>query len=428
MTNAGEHEEEKFRHRTSNAVKSRCNNTTGDLCHVTVSGAPPGVLLHKSSQRSDNVASVHCCPNAATVHRSLLFLLPAVAALSQSKGGQYRSCYGRATGAPQATSPTAAGGCCLHSSKAVCTPGAAGGRDAGPAGEYQYLPKRPYENMSNFSKNPTYDAGLYASNNQTQRQTNLQVLTLLNMTFASSNTEYEQFLDLGCGTGDFTRSGLLASCPPCRRIVAVDASDEMLSYARENSAHSNIVFEHLNINDDVADFAAKYGTFSRIYSFFCLNWVKDQAKAMKNLASLLAPSGECLLVFPAWSPARMLWRKLVRLERWSKYAQFFESFVPNSQDLDSDQARLAYLRDILKTSGLTAQTCELLYGKPQKESVETILNGQISLNPAAKLMTPEEIEVLKADIISEVSTWTNPDAFSGRPALFLVHAIKEQNI
>ncbi|XP_070383148.1 juvenile hormone acid O-methyltransferase-like isoform X2 [Dermacentor albipictus] len=387
MTNAGEHEEEKFRHRTSNAVKSRCNNTTGDLCHVTVSGAPPGVLLHKSSQRSDNVASVHCCPNAATVHRSLLFLLPAVAALSQSKGGQYRSCY-----------------------------------------EYQYLPKRPYENMSNFSKNPTYDAGLYASNNQTQRQTNLQVLTLLNMTFASSNTEYEQFLDLGCGTGDFTRSGLLASCPPCRRIVAVDASDEMLSYARENSAHSNIVFEHLNINDDVADFAAKYGTFSRIYSFFCLNWVKDQAKAMKNLASLLAPSGECLLVFPAWSPARMLWRKLVRLERWSKYAQFFESFVPNSQDLDSDQARLAYLRDILKTSGLTAQTCELLYGKPQKESVETILNGQISLNPAAKLMTPEEIEVLKADIISEVSTWTNPDAFSGRPALFLVHAIKEQNI
>ncbi|XP_050047508.2 juvenile hormone acid O-methyltransferase-like isoform X3 [Dermacentor andersoni] len=381
MTNAGEHDGGKFRHRTTNAI------ITGDLCHVTVSGAPPGVLLHKSSQRSDNVASVHCCRNAATVHRSLLFLFPAVAALSQLKGGQYRACY-----------------------------------------EYQYLPKRSCENMSNFSKNPMYDAGLYASNNQAQRQMNLEILTLLNMTFAPSNTECEQFLDLGCGTGDFTRSGLLASCPPCRRIVAADASDEMLSYARENSAHSNIVFEHLNINDDVADFAAKYGTFSRIYSFFCLNWVKDQAKAMKNLASLLAPSGECLLVFPAWSRTRMLWRKLGRLERWSKYAQLFEGFVPNSQDLDSDQARLAYLRDILKTSGLTAQTCELLYGKPRKKSVQTILNNQMSLNPAAKLMTPEEIEVLKADIISEVSTWTNPDAFPGRPALFIVHAIKEQNI
>ncbi|XP_037557935.1 juvenile hormone acid O-methyltransferase-like [Dermacentor silvarum] len=175
--------------------------------------------------------------------------------------------------------------------------------------------------MSKLSTNPSYNAGLYASNNAWQRHMNLLVLELLERTFAPSNTECEQFLDLGCGTGDFTRNELLVRCPPCRRIVAVDASEEMLAYARENSAHSKIVFAHLNINDDVADFAAKYGTFSRIYSFFCLNWVKDQAKAMKNLASLLSPSGECLLIFPAWSSTRMLWRKLGRLERWRKYAK-----------------------------------------------------------------------------------------------------------
>lgn len=281
--------------------------------------------------------------------------------------------------------------------------------------------------MSKLSTNPSYNAGLYASNNVWQRHMNLPVLELLERTFAPSNTECEQFLDLGCGTGDFTRNELLVRCPPCRRIVAVDASEEMLAYARENSAHSKIVFAHLNINDDVADFAAKYGTFSRIYSFFCLNWVKDQAKAMKNLASLLSPSGECLLVFPAWSRTRMLWRKLGRLERWRKYAELFESFVPNSQDLEDDQARLTYLRDIIKTSGLTAQTCDLLYGKQRSTtSIETILNVQMSLIPAAKSMTAEEIEVLKADIISETSTWTSPDAYSGRPALYMVHAIKQK--
>ncbi|KAH7944423.1 hypothetical protein HPB52_019421 [Rhipicephalus sanguineus] len=80
-------------------------------------------------------------------------------------------------------------------------------------------------------------------------------------------------MDLGCGTGDFTLRCLLPRCPPRARIIAVDSSEEMLSYARQMFAHPRIKYDRLDISGNVADFAVKYGTFDRIYSFFCLNWV-----------------------------------------------------------------------------------------------------------------------------------------------------------
>ncbi|KAL1473093.1 hypothetical protein MTO96_038931 [Rhipicephalus appendiculatus] len=39
-----------------------------------------------------------------------------------------------------------------------------------------------------------------------------------------------------------------------------------------------------NISGDVDKFIAKYGRFDRIYSFFCLNWVRDQGQAMRNVS------------------------------------------------------------------------------------------------------------------------------------------------
>ncbi|KAL1486389.1 hypothetical protein MTO96_046984 [Rhipicephalus appendiculatus] len=75
-------------------------------------------------------------------------------------------------------------------------------------------------------------------------------------------------------------------------------------------AHPRIEYDHLDISGDVDKFIAKYGTFDRIYSFFCLNWVRDQGQAMRNLSSLLSSGGESVLVFPAWSRSRMPWMKL----------------------------------------------------------------------------------------------------------------------
>ncbi|XP_054933776.1 juvenile hormone acid O-methyltransferase-like [Dermacentor andersoni] len=274
------------------------------------------------------------------------------------------------------------------------------------------------------SRNPRYNSELYVNNDDRQRELNLKVLDLLQMAFSSQATECHQFLDIGCGTGDFTRDWLLSRCPPCKRIIAVDASEDMLAYARQHCTHPSIEFEYLNIGDDVSNFAKKYGKFDRIYSFFCLNWVKDQAQAMKNVSTLLTSRGECLLVFPAWSPTRMLWRKVAKLDRWSKFSKMFEGFVPKSQDLEDDDARISYAQDILRRAGLEPSTCVLLYVQPNYGKPEAYIDMQLSLNPAWSLATSEEREALRNDVTAEVLKWTSESAYSARPSLYVIHARK----
>ncbi|KAH7939936.1 juvenile hormone acid O-methyltransferase [Rhipicephalus sanguineus] len=275
-----------------------------------------------------------------------------------------------------------------------------------------------------MSENPRYNSKLYASNDDHQRELNLKVLDLFQMAFASKVCEDYQFLDIGCGTGDFTRDWLLPRCSPCKRIVAVDASEDMLAYARLHCAHPSVEHDYLNIGDDVNDFVKKYGKFNRIYSFFCLNWVKDQARAMKNVSTLLTTGGECLLVFPAWSPTRMLWRKVAELERWIKFSKVFEGFVSQSQDLEDDEARISYIRDIVRSANLEPSTCELLYVQPNYSKPEKYIDMQLSLNPAWSLATVEEREALKKDVTAEVLKWTNEGAYSARPSLYVIHARK----
>ncbi|KAL1414162.1 hypothetical protein MTO96_007644 [Rhipicephalus appendiculatus] len=131
----------------------------------------------------------------------------------------------------------------------------------------------------------------------------------------------QQFLDVGCGTGEFTRDVLLPQCLPCRRIVGVDCSQEMVEYARRNSAHENLHFAVLDICADVTEFLEEFGQFERVYSFFCLHWVDDITAALKNISRLMSPSGECLLVFCAALQPAELCKVAARMDPWAKYCK-----------------------------------------------------------------------------------------------------------
>ncbi|XP_075532333.1 juvenile hormone acid O-methyltransferase-like isoform X1 [Dermacentor variabilis] len=274
------------------------------------------------------------------------------------------------------------------------------------------------------SGNLRYNSQSYAKNDELQRQFNLKAVDFFNSAFVPANTASQQFLDIGCGTGDFTRDWLLPRCPPCRRLVAVDASEEMLSYARENSAHQDIQYDYLNIGDDVSDFIEKYGRFDRVYSFFCLNWLKDPAQAMKNVSRLMTPAGECLLQFPAVSPARALWRKMAQLEHWKKFSNVFDGFTPKSHDLEDDIARLSYMRELLDSAGLMANTCELLYGGFDYETPQANIDILLSVNPVGATLSPQETELLRSDVTNEVLKWKSDNDLSARPCMYLVHARK----
>ncbi|XP_037580462.2 juvenile hormone acid O-methyltransferase-like [Dermacentor silvarum] len=132
----------------------------------------------------------------------------------------------------------------------------------------------------------------------------------------------QQFLDVGCGIGDLTREELLPRCLPCCRVVAVDVSAEMVEHAARHYHHDRLEFRKLEIvrDRDVAEFIDEHGLFDRVYSFHTVTFVADQAKALKNVARLLKPHGECLLIFPASLRSLDVNRNLVKMERWSKYS------------------------------------------------------------------------------------------------------------
>ncbi|KAG0434537.1 hypothetical protein HPB47_019030 [Ixodes persulcatus] len=148
------------------------------------------------------------------------------------------------------------------------------------------------------------------------------VLRSVQGSFPNGPTEDQQFLDLGCGPGNITRDVLLPQCPPCRRLVAVDSSEDMLKYARERFSHPKIVYDTLDIvSDDLSEFVGRYGLFDRVYALHLLNWLKDQEQALKNIAKLMKPGGEALFTFSASTPQMRFRKKLAGMPRWSKYAK-----------------------------------------------------------------------------------------------------------
>ncbi|XP_042150140.1 juvenile hormone acid O-methyltransferase-like [Ixodes scapularis] len=166
-----------------------------------------------------------------------------------------------------------------------------------------------------------FEPEFYVSAHDMERKLNIRALELLQRSRQGEAYQDQQFLDVVCGTGDFTRDHLLPHCSPCGRKVAVDVSSEMIEFARKHFAHSKICFDTLDISEkDVDDFITKYGQFDRVYSFFCLHWVKDQRTALKNVSALLKPGGDCFLLFTAYTHTTRLRRKLAKMDHWKKCA------------------------------------------------------------------------------------------------------------
>lgn len=161
----------------------------------------------------------------------------------------------------------------------------------------------------------------YAKQSSWQRWMNTLVLDLFQMSFDNKGFEEQKILDVGCGTGNITRELLLPKCGHGARIVATDVSQDLLDYAGNHFAHPMIEYDVLNIGGDVSDFLKKHGLFTRVYSFFCLNWFKDQRPAIQNIAEAMAPRSECLLVFDARNPFVEFRKRLTEYDRWNKYAK-----------------------------------------------------------------------------------------------------------
>ncbi|XP_076310320.1 juvenile hormone acid O-methyltransferase-like [Tachypleus tridentatus] len=194
-------------------------------------------------------------------------------------------------------------------------------------------------------------------------------------------TDTDIVLDIGCGTGDVTRDIILPHCRQARYLVATDRSYSMIQFARKKSFHENICYEVLDISKNVCNFKSKWGNFSKIYSFYCLHWVKNMKTAVDNISSLLVKGGECLLAFVAQCPVFEMHEHLAQMDKWKTYMQDVQQYLPDTHR----NAQPAFLfSSYLMESGLEVVMCDLVSMSFTFPNTEVIKESLDATSPFTK--------------------------------------------
>ena len=129
----------------------------------------------------------------------------------------------------------------------------------------------------NFSRYAEY----YDTHSSVQDQVGLELITSLN------TGEFEKILDIGCGTGNYTR--LLRDKFPTATIMAVDICGKMIEVAQRKLQDRRIEFVRAD-----AETMAPTESFGLITSNACFQWFDNLEKAIAGYKNLLANDGTIL--------------------------------------------------------------------------------------------------------------------------------------
>ena len=93
----------------------------------------------------------------------------------------------------------------------------------------------------------------------------------------------ERVLDLGCGNGKVTAE--IAARLPQGSIIGIDASSDMITFAREHFSSANLQFaisdiRHLIFREE----------FDLVVSFNALHWIPDQDNALRSIRTAMKPN------------------------------------------------------------------------------------------------------------------------------------------
>lgn len=241
------------------------------------------------------------------------------------------------------------------------------------------------------------------------------------------------FLDIGCGPGSYTLQHLLPRLPPwCTKVVAVDNSEAMLEFARENNADPKIEYRTLDLSkdDDVLRFSVEHGPFQRVYSFITLHWLADQLQALKNIETLMAPRAECFLVFSYTMSVFDLFETMIRSSRWEKYSDLLQRCIPPTNGMHETGALRSYLAKLVSGTNLIPLSCEVVrspmtIGCTKESAVDIFL----LLNPVYPLLNDDEKAELREfteGFIKSVKEGPSWDVKKREQSLLVIHAYKPE--
>lgn len=213
----------------------------------------------------------------------------------------------------------------------------------------------------------------------------------------------EIVLDVGCGPGDATRDILLPQLPSrgCH-LVGVDVSQNMVDYASKNFSHNSIEYRVLDIASKDNPRLIFPDGFSKIFSSFCLMYVQDQSAGMKNLFSLLRPSGEALLVLAGDLITYKSYGPMSQLPKW---APFMKDVSDHTSVYFHENKRAELLARTAKEAGFEVLSSIELEKTYDYESMEYFKRKITSVNPFIVRM-PEQT---KEEYIDATMKWIGED-------------------
>ncbi|XP_077484615.1 juvenile hormone acid O-methyltransferase-like [Amblyomma americanum] len=282
-------------------------------------------------------------------------------------------------------------------------------------------------------------AAVYSATMGPYRESSLDILNMFEKSFSESYEgvvarsdvlQKPQFLDVACGAGNFTFNSLLPRyMAHCRRIVAVDKAPSMIRFAKLHHKHEKITYDTLDIVDgDIESFVRQHGLFARVFSFNLLHWVKDPVCALKNIEKLLAPDGECFIIFQHCIPMFEVNMALAESERWKKYAKVLEDVIPATARNTNFSAMRQNLQNLVDETNLKPLACEVLrVPRVNIPCIQGATERIVSFNPIYNLLNDEEkeelfkfIEKFLSDQVQAVADGSIPN----QRFTYVIHAYK----
>jgi trans-aconitate methyltransferase len=129
----------------------------------------------------------------------------------------------------------------------------------------------------------------------------------------------EDILDIGCGDGKLTAE--LADHVPNGSATGLDASPDMIAYAKSRHKRPNLTFQAGDAT------CLKYDKeFDLVVSFACLHWIRDHIPVLEGIKRSLRPTGRILVQFGGKGNAAELIKAAdhVIAANWKNY---FDGFV-----------------------------------------------------------------------------------------------------
>jgi len=184
-------------------------------------------------------------------------------------------------------------------------------------------------------KSTEWDSEKYSKNSSPQYLAALRVLALIKL------EKYYKILDVGCGGGKISKR--IAEMVPEGKVKGIDPSENQINFACTNNTMPNLSFNQADITEFVTE-----EKFDYVFSFASFAWIKNQQKALTNIANVLSPSGKFVAGVAHSDSAYLRARfNMLTADKWKQYFEGYEvPYYPcNEQKMN----------ELLNNAGLTPE-------------------------------------------------------------------------